>query len=459
MDDRNQSLKFCNPNESQSNERLRMNTTQLALLGGTPVWDQTFRFNNSIGAAEKAAAMRVLESGELSGFVATHGSAFWGGVEVRGLQNAFSEHYGVKNSLAFNSATTALHAAAMVIGLNPGDEVIVSPYTMSASSTSILFAGGVPIFADIESDTFGLDPQSVEANITERTRAIITVNIFGHPSRLLKLREIADRHGLMLIEDNAQAPDGLCDSRFTGTIGDMGIFSLNRHKVMQVGEGGLLITDNDDFALKAALVRNHGESVAAAMELEDITGTIGLNYRMTELEAALASEQLKKLNQMNAERIERADRLSAGLIEIPGITPPKVEEGCRHVYYMYAMKYDASVTGIPRRLFVEAIMAEGFFARAGYLRPTYMEPVYRQKLAFGSAGYPFSASPRGDALRYGPGLCPVCEEIENETLIITAIQQPPQTLEDMDLFVAACTKVIENRDALMNYAASKDGQS
>lgn len=428
------------------------NADTLALLGGTPVTDRPFRFNNGIGAEDKAAVMRVLERGELSGFVASPDKMFWGGEEVRALQHAFIDHFGSKHAIAFNSATSALHAAASATGIGPGDEVITTPYTMSATSTAILMTGAVPVFADIEDETFGLDPASVEANITPQTRGIMVVNIFGHPARLAPLREIANRHGLFLIEDNAQAPDAIYKGRKTGTVGDMGIFSFNRHKVMQSGEGGVLVTDDDQLALKAALLRNHGECVVAGMGVTDIVNTVGLNLRMTEMEAAVAHEQFKKLPAMNDERIHLAERLSRGLSELAGITPPKVEPGCRHVYYMYIMKHDAQVTGIPRDLFVKAINAEGFFLRGGYLRPTYMEPVYQRKICFGPNGFPFSANPRNANLSYAPGLCRTCERLQDQDLMLTAIMQPPQTEADMDLFVEACAKVLQNRDELLAYA-------
>lgn len=421
----------------------------LALLGGTPISTAPFRFNNGIGAEEKAAVLRVLDRGELSGFVASPGEPFWGGIEVKALQKAFVDHYGVGHALAFNSATSALHAAVSATSAGPGDEVIVSPYTMSASSTAILMTGAVPIFADIEADTFGLDPASVEANITPQTRAIMAVNIFGHAARLGPLREIADRHGLFLIEDNAQAPDALYRGQKTGTIGHMGVFSFNRHKVMQSGEGGVLITNDERLALKAALLRNHGEAVVADMGIEDIVNTAGVNYRMTEMEAAVAQEQFRKMPAMNAERIRLAERLTAGLGELDGIVPPKVEPDCRHVFYMYVMKYDAQATRIPRDLFVKAVQAEGFFLRGGYLRPTYLEPLYRRKLCFGAKGFPFSANPRNADLRYGPGLCPACERLQDEEVLLTAIMQPPQTIGDMDGFVEACAKVLAGRDALL----------
>ena len=181
------------------------------------------------------------------------------------------------------------------MGIGPGDEVITTPYTMSATTSAILMTGAVPIFADIEDETFGLDPESVLANITPQTKGILVVNLFGHPARLQALREIADRHQLFLIEDNAQAPDAECGGRKTGTIGDIGVFSFNRHKVMQSGEGGVLVTDDEDLMTKAALVRNHGECVVDGLGVRDIVNTVGLNYRMTEMEAAVAREQFRKM--------------------------------------------------------------------------------------------------------------------------------------------------------------------
>ena len=204
---------------------------KLALFGGVPSQSKPFSFNNSIGDEEKRAVMEVLESGELSGFVASPGEQFYGGKKVRALQEEMAAFFGTKNAVAFNSATSGLHAAVYATGVAPGDEVITSPYTMSATSTSILMCGATPIFADIEDKTFGLDPVSVESLITPQTKAILVVNIFGHSARLSELKQIADRHDLYLIEDNSQAPAALHNKQFTGTIGHMGIFSFNRHKV------------------------------------------------------------------------------------------------------------------------------------------------------------------------------------------------------------------------------------
>lgn len=429
-----------------------MSVEKLALLGGIPVRKEPLPTYNTIGDAEKKAVMEVLDCGELSGFVAGAIEPFWGGKRVRALEESFKKHFGVKHAIAVNSATSGLHCAVSATGIGSGDEVITSPYTMAASATCVLMCGAVPIFADVDPQTFCITPESVEARITKNTKGIVAVNIFGLPADLDGLRKVADKHGLFLIEDNAQAPDAVYKGRKTGTIGDAGIFSFNRHKTMQCGEGGVIITNDDTIALKSALMRNHGEVAVAGMGVEDIVNTIGVNYRMTEMEAAVAKVQFEKLPQLNAPRIEMANYLTEKLKEINGITPPHVPEGLSHVYYFYVMKYNEKVVGIPRALFARAVQAEGFTMRAGYVKLIYNEPVYQKKICFGKDGFPFTANSRNHEISYGRGLCPVAEKLQEEEILLTNIIYPPLGLKDMDDFIASIKKVIANRDSLLNLA-------
>ncbi len=421
----------------------------LALLGGAPVRATPLPAYNTIGAEEKAAVMEVLDAGELSGFVASSDAAFYGGRCVRGLEQDFCAFFGSEHAISVNSATSGLHCAIAATGVGPGDEVIVPPYTMSASATTVLFTGAVPIFADIDALTFCLDPAAVEATITPQTRAIVAVNLFGQAAPLNELRKIADANGLYLIEDNAQAPAATHHGRYTGTIGHAGVFSFNRHKTMQSGEGGVIITDDAKLAEKAALVRNHGEVVVRDMGVTDLVNTAGLNYRMSEMEAAVARVQFAKLDALNAARVALAERLTASLADIDGLSPPHIPDGNTHVYYFYPIRYDAAAVGLPRELFCRAVEAEGYMLRPGYVRPIYLEPLYQQKICFGQNGFPFSANPRNDALVYRRGLCPVVERLADAELTVTNITYPPLTDADMDGFVAACRKVIRNRDSLL----------
>jgi dTDP-4-amino-4,6-dideoxygalactose transaminase len=330
----------------------------------------------------------------------------------------------------------------MAMDIGPGDEVIVPPYTMHATVSMVLQCGATPVFADIEDYTFCLDPEAVKGAISPRTKGILVVNLFGHPARLDELKAIADAHGLFLLEDNAQSPAGMDQGQYTGTIGQAGVFSLNRHKTIQSGEGGVVITNDDRIALKMRLVRNHGEAVVKDFGIEDIVNTMGQNLRMPEMEAAVACCQLGKLDRLNEHRIRMADRYTTLLKDIPGISPPAVRSGCKHVYYFYVMKYDEKVTGLSRAAFVKAVNAEGYFLRAGYLRPLYMEPMFQQKICFGANGYPFTANPRNHEISYAQGLCPVCERLQEKEILITNMIYPPLDESYADGFVMAVRKVL-----------------
>lgn len=420
-----------------------------ALLGGPPVNDRPLPVYNTIGEEEKRAVMEVLDSGVLSGFAAQPNDDHLGGKIVCGLEESFCRTFGTRYAVAVNSATSALHATVSAMKIGPGDEVIVPPYTMTASATAVLFTGAVPIFADIDDEIFCLDPRSVEQRITPRTKGIMAVNLYGHPAPLFELKRIADKHGLFLIEDNAQAPLATIDGRYAGTIGDAGIFSLNRHKTMQCGEGGVIITDSEDIANRCRLVRNHGEVLVGALGVEDIANTIGLNYRITNMEAAVARVQFEKLPALTRPRVQLADRLREGLSKIPGITPPVVRDGCTHVYYFFTMKYDEQIIGLPRQLFADAVRAEGFPITAGYVKPLYLEPLYQQRIGFGKNGAPFSLNPYIDETTYRRGICPVVERLQDSELLWTNITYPPLTEKEMDGFVEACAKVLRNRDKLI----------
>ena len=426
-----------------------MSKSTLAYLGGSPVNSQPLPLYNTIGDEEKRAVAEVLDSGVLSGFAAQPNDDHLGGPVIRALEDLYCEMFGVRHAIAVNSATSGLHAMVSATRVGPGDEVIVPPYTMTASATAVLLTGAVPIFADIDDEIFCLDPASVEQRITPRTRGIMAVNLYGHPARLRELNALAERHGLFLLEDNAQSPLASIDGQYSGTFGIASVFSLNRHKVMQCGEGGVVITDDDEVAERCRLMRNHGEVLVADLGIDDIVNTIGLNYRMTNMEAAVATEQLKKLPQLTEQRIALADHLTARLAEIPGITPPKVLPGYRHVYYFHTMKYDAVETGIPRDLFVKAVQAEGFQLAAGYVKPLYLEPLYQRRICFGPTGAPFSFNTSINDDTYREGICPVVERLQNEDLMWTSMIYPPLTPDFLDGFVVAFEKVLDNRDTLL----------
>src|SRR5262245_20307874 len=251
--------------------------SELALLGGAPSIRRPLRPYSSIGEEERVAVDAIMRTGLLSAYLGTPGEGFYGGRTVRDFESRFAARFRVKHALAVNSNTTGMVAAMGAAGISPGDEVIVPPTTMSATAMAPLVYGGIPVFVDIEPETFCLDPSKVRAAITPRTRAILVVNIFGHPARRHELRAIAEEHGIVLVEDNAQAPLAADNGRHSGLIGHIGVFSLNYHKHFHTGEGGICTTDDLRLAKRLRMIRNHGENVTQELADGDLTNMVGFN--------------------------------------------------------------------------------------------------------------------------------------------------------------------------------------
>jgi len=423
---------------------------KLALLGGPPVIEGLLPAYCSVGPEEVEAVADVARSGCLSSFYGSWGDQFLGGAKVKAFENAWAEKFNVKHVISVNSATSGLIAAMGAVGLGPGDEVIVPPFTMSATVVSPLFYGAIPVFADIEPDTFCLDVKSVERALSPRTKAICAVNLFGHPAPLHELRRLADGRGTALIEDNAQGPLAMENGRYAGTIGHLGVFSLNYHKHIHTGEGGMCVTEDDRLAVRLQLIRNHGENVVEPLGIEDITNLIGFNFRMTELSAAVGLSQLRKIDRHVPRREKLAETLSRGIAGLPGLTPPKVRDGCRHVYYVWAFRFDEHTVGCSREVFIRALNAEGFPCWGGYLRPLYFLPVFQKRIAVGSKGFPFNQS----EVSYEKGLCPVAERLWEKELI--CFETCAYDIDDVRAakLVEAVRKVYSHRSVLAEHAPS-----
>lgn len=393
-----------------------------------------------IDRREIAAVTAVLKKGPLSGFVGEAGPDFLGGPVVKRFEKKFSNKFKIKYAVSFNSATTALHAAVAALGVGPGDEVIVPPYTMSASASAVLMNGAVPIFADIDADTFCLDPKSVAGKITKRTKAVMMVNLFGQTGDMGVLLSLARTHKFAVIEDNAQSPGATWHGRYTGTVGDVGVFSFNVHKTMQSGEGGVLVTNNKKIALRAQLARNHGESVVCGMPGYTAGPIFGSNYRMTEVIAAIAEVQLSKLDFLNHKRVVLARRLTKKLNSIQGLTPPHIPKGNTHVYYSYIIKINKQKFGISREALVKKLQKRGFPIGAGYVKPLYLLPLFQKKQAFNATHFPFNY--QGMKQNYKKGICPVAERMHYHELIGTDICKHPYTAAHVDAFAEALLEII-----------------
>lgn len=417
---------------------------KLACKGGEPVYQKAFQPYNTMGEDEIEAVTRVVRSGKISSFIGAWCDEFDGGNEIRAFESAWAEHFDCRYAISVNSNTSGLIAAMGAVGISPGDEVIVPPYSMSATVVAPLFYGGVPVFVDIDPDTFCLDLEKVKSAITHRTRAIIAVDLFGHPAELRALRQLADERGIFLIEDAAQAPLAREYGRYAGTVGHIGVFSLNYHKHIHTGEGGMCCTNDEELALRLRAIRNHGENIVEPLGLKNITNLVGFNFRMTELSAAIGLAQLKKIDRLVDSRERIGTRLTQATRGLPGLTPPLVRDGCRHVYYVWSARYDANQTGIIREKVVEALVAEGLPVYQGYVAPLYRLPLFRNRRAIGDKGWPLNLTDR----LYVDGMCPVVERMYEKELIEVHVCSHLFDEAEQQALIDGFEKVFANLDAL-----------
>jgi dTDP-4-amino-4,6-dideoxygalactose transaminase len=424
---------------------------KLAILGGKPFIEKEFKRYNSIGDEERAAVDEVLKSGVLSQFLGCWDADFYGGPKIKQFEQAWADYFDVKYAVAVNSNTSGLMAALGAIGLEPGDEVIVSPWSMCASATSILVWNAIPVFADIEPDTFNLDPKSVEKNISPKTKAIMVPDIFGQAADLTELMKLAKKYNLKVIEDAAQAPGAMYHSKKVGTVADIGVFSLNYHKHIHTGEGGVCVTNDPQLAERMQLIRNHAEAVVKGKGVEDIANMIGFNFRMTEIEAAIGIEQLKKLEKIITKKEAQGTYLANALRGLDMLTPPMVKPACTHVYYMFPMIIDSARLNVSRETLVKALEAEGVPGLVcGYIN-IHRLPMYQKKIAYGAHGYPWSADYARQEIDYSIGICPVAEKLHDKDLINMEFCLHDFSDEDMVAIAGAFNKVWSQLDKLKEF--------
>lgn len=423
--------------------------SKLAIFGGEKRIQELKKYN-SIGEEECIAAKKVIESGVLSRYLGDWSPDFFGGEQVQRFEEECAKFFDVKFAVTVNSWTSGLVAAIGAIGIEPGDEVIVSPWTMCASATAILHWNAIPIFADIEEEMFCLDPKSVESRITSRTKAILAVDIFGHSANMMALKLIAKKYNLKIISDSAQSPGAKYQGKYAGTIGDIGGFSLNYHKHIHTGEGGILVTDDPVMAERLQLIRNHAEAVVEKKGVTNLVNMIGHNFRLGEIECAIGREQLKKLSTNILSRQMAANRLIEGLSDLPGIRLPKVKEECTHVFYSFPMVLDIDQLELSRGLIHKALIAEGVPVAQGY-QNIHLLPMYQKKIAYGSKGFPWSAEFTRKDISYNKGICPVAEKLHDKTFLGMGICSFELLNQDIDMLIDAFHKVWNNFDELKKF--------
>lgn len=400
----------------------------LAIHGGSPVRTEPFPRYPLLGEEEMAAVTAVIR---------THNLCSQMGHEVEAFESAFAEYNGVRFGVATSNGTTALHTALAAVGVGVGDEVIVPPYTFLSTGTSVVMQNAIPVFADIEPDTLGLDPGAVVAKITPRTKAMMVVHMNGYPADMDGLMDVALAHQLMVIEDCSHAHGAEYHGQKVGTIGHIGAFSFQQKKNLSLGEGGMVLTDDEDLATRARAFRSFGKIPLA------------FNYRMTELHAAIGRARLKQLDPQNAERIRNAQHLDQALRGLPGIRPQQVRPRTKAVYYNYVVHYHEEELGVSRSRFLEAVQAEGIPV-PGIYYPLYRHPTFQMRDAYGRGcpfACPFYDIPEDQRPRYEDGICPVAEEYCDHRNIELKVH-PPGTLRDMAHIATAFKKVVDHMDEL-----------
>ena len=402
---------------------------KLALKGGQPscarkwpvwpVWDDT----------ERKALIDVLESGK-----------WWYGEKVRQFEAVFAAFQNAKFGVTCNSGTTALQTALMALGVGEGDEVIVPPYTFSATANTVVSVGGIPVFADILPNTLCLDPAEVERKISPRTKGIVPVHFAGLVADMDRLAQIALEHKLFILEDACHSWGSQWKGKGTGALGECGVFSFQATKNISSAEGGIILSDNEELSEVCRSYTNVGRLRGSQWYDHEYLGS---NLRMTEFQGALLLAQLTRLEEQTLKRQANAERLNRELRGVRGIrlldNDPRMT---RRSYHIYIFRVDTEKLGIPIARFIEALTAEGVPAYSGYGKPIYANGLY-QNANQAKAPHPITAPFAGKGVDYSKVSCPVCEQVCRDAVWIW---QNALLAEEDDMCAIAATvrKVVDN---------------
>jgi dTDP-4-amino-4,6-dideoxygalactose transaminase len=403
----------------------------LALLGGKPVRTRPFTSWPIFGETEEKRLLRTLRSGK------------WGrldGSEVEAFEKRFAAMHGCKHAVAVVNGSVSLRIALLAAGIRAEDEVIVPPYTFFSTASAVVEANAIPVFADIDLDTFNIDPGAIEAAVTLRSRAIIPVHFAGQPAEMNAIMAIAKKHKLAVIEDAAHAHGAAYRNRPTGSIGHMASFSFQSSKNLTAGEGGIITTNDKALAESCRSIHNCGRIPGGVWyEHHAISG----NYRLGEFQGAILNAQLERLQKQTATRDKNGQYLASRLSQLPGVHPQKRPAACtRHSYHLFMIRLDGATFGSTRAAFLEALRAEGIPCSPGYGFSLHRQPLFRNK-AFG----PFLAKASA-RLDYRTAHCPNSDLICREQCVWLEQSLFLGPRSDMDDIASAFEKIFENREAL-----------
>ena len=342
------------------------------------------------------------------------------GPKATEFERALADYAGVKHAVAVNSGTSALHLIVRSLGIGPGDEVITTPFSFIASTNCILFERARPVFVDIDPATLCIDPNLVEAAITERTKAILAVDVFGHPADWPALERIAERHGLLLIDDSAEALGSEIAGRRCGSFGDAGIFAFYPNKQITTGEGGMILTDDPNLASICRSMADQGRGDGGWLSHV----RLGYNYRLDELSAALGLSQLERIDEIIAARERVAGWYDEALSGIDGLILPRVAEGVRISRFVYVVRLDERFDRKDRDAILSGLSERGIGCR-DYFQPIHLQPHIRE------------------AVGTGPGDFPVTEGISARTIALPFFTQ--LTKDGVGSVAASLAELIEGR--------------
>jgi len=408
-----------------------MRLEELAINRGNPVRVKPFPKWPIFTEKDKKDLIAVLDDGRLTAIT---------GPKVKEFEDKYASIFESKYALATCNGVAAIHLALAALNVGPGDEVIVPAHTFIGTAIPVLMQNAIPVFVDIDAETFNINPAKIEEAITSRTKVIMPVHLNGLPAEMDEIQKIANKHNVKVVADACQAHGAKYKNKLVGTIGDIACFSFFEDKVLTAGEGGILLTNNEEYFEIARCTRSYGEEV-----IKDITERkyesirLGFNYRMGYLNAALGINQLDRMEEMIEKRRKNAAYLREKLSTVSGIIPPKDLNYVKHVYYKFVCKIDPNIIKTDLLTFINSVKAEGVPITPRYPLPLPLQKIFKEKSGYGKTHCPYDCDKYGLEPAFTHGHWPEAEGIGQEAFVL--LVHPTINEEDLDDVVAAVSKV------------------